>query len=71
MYLAVREVVFVRNVLNGVVQPAVGMTHKRTIGNGGAPPSPERLAAGSIPFNAVSYMPSILSSNAAELTDVL
>jgi len=28
-------------------------------------------AAGSISFNAVNYMPSILGSNAAELNDVL
>ena len=44
--------------------------NKRTLGNGGAPPSPER-AAGSISFNAVNYMPSILVSNAVELNDVL
>jgi hypothetical protein len=48
-----------------------GLTHKRTIGNSGAPPSPERLVAGSIAFNAVNYMPSILGSNAAELNNIL
>jgi len=39
--------------------------------SGGAPLSPERPAAGSISFNAVNCMPSILSSNAAELNDFL
>jgi hypothetical protein len=48
-----------------------GLTHKRTFANGGAPLSPERPAASSISFNVVNYMPSILSSNAAELNDVL